>query len=189
MSYHLAQGCDSCTHLVALVQRIQKEAWVEESPVPEELVRAAKAVFPIRVPAPATVPDWLALPRLVGHLVITNLTGPAREGARATLDDSVQVVYEAGDYSVELQVERELESTQLAVVGQIVNRTASGTPLHNVPVVLMARNQLVAQSHCNRFGEFCLVSRVQTGLRVCVPVPALASHLEIPLSKVMAGLP
>jgi hypothetical protein len=97
-------------------------------------------------------------------------------------------MYRAGDYSIDLQIEREPESTQLALVGQIVDRACSGKPLPNLPVLLMARKKLVTQSLSNRFGEFCIVSKVQSGLRLCLPIETVGKQLEIPLTKVMACL-
>jgi hypothetical protein len=44
MKRHLAEGCDSCADLVALVNRIWKTSAGERT-VPEALVESAKAVF------------------------------------------------------------------------------------------------------------------------------------------------
>jgi hypothetical protein len=46
MKRHLAEGCDSCAHLVALVNRLWKTSAGERT-VPEALVDAAKAVFQV----------------------------------------------------------------------------------------------------------------------------------------------
>jgi hypothetical protein len=125
---------------------------------------------------------------MVAQLVYTSMADPAPEGARAAPDTTIQVMYHAGDYAIDLQIEREPESTELALVGQIVNRASAGAPLANLPVVLMARKKLITQSHSNRFGEFCLVSKVQGGLRLCMPIATVGRQLEIPLTRAMAGL-
>jgi hypothetical protein len=44
MKRHLAEGCDSCAHLVALANRIWKTSAGDRT-VPEALVESAKAVF------------------------------------------------------------------------------------------------------------------------------------------------
>jgi len=46
MAQRLFQACDRCTDLVALIQRIQDDSGPEQA-VPEDLVQAAKAIFPI----------------------------------------------------------------------------------------------------------------------------------------------
>ena len=50
MTRHSAERCDSCTHLVALVNRIWQTS-VEEPTVPEALVDSAKAIFQERRPS------------------------------------------------------------------------------------------------------------------------------------------
>ena len=187
MAKHLSTGCASCTRVVALIERIHREASVETT-VPEQLVRAAKAVFPVRVAEAGTLPDWLSLPCMAAQLVYTSMAEPAPEGARTAPDETIQVMYHAGDYAIDLQIEREPESAELALVGQIVNRMSAGAPMPNLPVVLMARTKLIAKSHSNRFGEFCLVSKMQGGLRLCIPLAGVGRQLEIPLTRVMAGL-
>ena len=44
MTRHLAEGCDSCAHIVTLVSRIWKTSAGERT-VPEALVESAKAIF------------------------------------------------------------------------------------------------------------------------------------------------
>ena len=46
MTRHLAEGCDSCAHLVALVNRIWPTSGDDQT-VPEALVDSAKAVFQV----------------------------------------------------------------------------------------------------------------------------------------------
>jgi hypothetical protein len=100
----------------------------------------------------------------------------------------VQAVYHAGDYAIEVQIEREPESAEMAVVGQVVNRDSSGVVLADVPVLLMARSKVVARTQSNRFGEFCLVCRVQQGLKLCMQIEEIGKRVEIPLTRIMEGL-
>lgn len=44
MTRHLAEGCDSCAHLITLVSRIWKTG-ADERTVPQALVESAKAIF------------------------------------------------------------------------------------------------------------------------------------------------
>jgi hypothetical protein len=186
MARHLAQECESCARLVALIERIKQEA-AAEPVVPEALVLAAKAIFPAHLAAGVATPDWPLLPRLVAQLVQSSLTDLAPEGARTTSDATIQVMYHAGDYAIDLQVEREPDSSEVTLVGQIVNRAASGEPLADVPVWLMASKKRLAQSHTNRFGEFCLVAAAQRGLRLSIPIEVAGKQVEIPLTKIVAG--
>jgi hypothetical protein len=184
MARHLSDGCETCGTLLGLVSRIRHEA-AAEIEAPDNLVNDAKAVFPAKPPLPAI--DWLALPRLAARLVFDSTSGLAFEGARTNLDSTLQLVYHAGDYAIELQIEQEPESTRLAVVGQVFDRAGTGKPLSGAPVALMARNQMVAQGATSRFGEFCLVSRMRAGLTVCMHIENAGKRIQIPLNRIMAG--
>lgn len=181
MANHLTEGCDRCTHLFALVSRIH-QASAEEPVVPEHLVDSAKAVFSSRI-STSRVKSLSPLPV---HLVYTNAMG-AIAGSRSALDASVQAVYHAGDYAIDLQIEPETETNEMALVGQVVKRSASDEPLSGVPVLLTVRNRQVAESHSNRFGEFCLVVRAQRGLTLCLEIEDAGNRVEIPLTQILAG--
>jgi hypothetical protein len=185
MARHLSEGCESCAALVGLVGRIREESAAETN-APDSVVAAAKAVFPVR-PSSGERMDWLALPRLTARLIFDNISGAAVEGARSALESTVQLVYHAGDYTIELQIEQEPESTRLAVVGQVFDRAGTGKPLSGAPVALMARNQVVTESATSRFGEFCLVSRMRSGLSVCMQIENIGKRVQIPLNRIMAG--
>ena len=185
MAQHLSEGCGPCADLLAMLRRVYETA-AQETVVPEYLVRAAKAVFPAQPPARSI--DWTLLPRLAARLVYNSLNDPAMEGARSSTDALVQVVYHSGDYAIDLQIEPEADSTALALVGQVVNRKVPGQPLAGVPVWLMARKKLLAAAQSNRFGEFCLMSEFQNGLKLCMPIEAIGRHVEIPLDKLLAGI-
>jgi hypothetical protein len=143
-------------------------------------------VYPARR-AESAAPDWLSLPVLAARLVFDSTAGLAQVGARAISEHMVQTVHHAGDYAIELQIEREPESSEMAVVGQVVHRGSSGVVPADVPVLLMARGKVVARTQSNRFGEFCLVARAQQGLRVCMRIEELGMRVEIPLTRIMEG--
>ena len=48
MAFHVSRGCEACADLVALRERMDREASAQPT-VPEDLVLAAKAVFPARL--------------------------------------------------------------------------------------------------------------------------------------------
>jgi len=186
MEEHLSGNCAACADVVAMLRRVHQLA-AEETGVPQHLVRSANAVF--RPPLP-NLPsmDWTFLPRLAAHLVYSSLNDPATEGARSSTDALVQVVYHTGDYAIDLQIEPEADSRAMALVGQVVNRKSPGQPLAGVPVCLMARKKLLVTAQSNRFGEFCLMSEFQNGLKLCMPIEALGRQVEIPLDKLLAGI-
>lgn len=186
MERHLNEGCESCARLAALLHRVCQETAGEHA-VPDHLVLAAKAVFPGK-PDADTSPQWLSLPRLSAELVFDSRAGMALEGARTAYESMAQMVYRAGDYSIELQVECEPESATLALVGQVIHKAAVDEPLAGVPVLLMAGKRQMAATRSNRFGEFCLISNVRAGLRFCMPIGSIEKVVEIPLTRILAGL-
>jgi hypothetical protein len=183
---HLAEGCQACAGMVMLLTRVQQLS-AQRLTVPEELVTLAKAMLPAR-PAVSTEADWTAiLPRLAAKLVYTNLGNRAAQGVRSVVDTLVQVVYQAGDYGIEVQIEPEPEAAAIALVGQVVNRAASGEPVAGARVRLMGPKKLLSSTQSNRFGEFCVLSKMHRGLRLSIDIEAVGRRVEIPLDKLMAG--
>src|ERR1051325_8343567 len=121
MARHLAEGCESCSRTAALAGRIQAQASAEVDP-PASWVQRAKAGFP------AALPEMVSWPRLAARLFFPG-EQLAAAGVRSAPQPSRNVVCRAGDYCVELHVEREPESIQLVVVGQAANTAAGGGPL------------------------------------------------------------
>jgi anti-sigma factor RsiW len=184
MESHLAGGCAVCGRLVALLSRIQSDS-AEEPDVPGYLVEAAKAVFPRH--EADTVKRWLSWPRLAARLLSDASYGFAPEGTRAISEPMVELVYEAGDYSIELQIEREPDSAAVAIVGAIANR-AGAAAVRDIPVLLVAGNRLMARSETNRSGEFWLTASVQPRMRICVPIEDTQYRVDIPLTRNVADL-
>jgi hypothetical protein len=183
MDRHLAEGCTECAHLKALMEKLYHEA-SREPVVPQELVDAAKNVFPSR--APHRLPSWLELPRLAAALVFDNLSPAGLQGSRGVPQSVVQAVYHAGDFAIELQAEREPESPGISLVGQVVNRVEAGAPLRGAKVVAVVRGSVVSTAQTNDFGEFCMAVKMQRGTTLCMHIEELGKCLEIPLNRVMA---
>ena len=178
MGRHLAGGCEQCRATVALLVRVQQEATAEPN-VPEHLVTAAKAVFQ---PAAAfQLAGWMAFPRLAAKRIFDGLAAPALEGARSAAAAESRIVYRAGDYSIDLQMERDPESSELALIGQLEDRSMSPVPLAGVPVVLTAGARVLARGESNRFGEFCLAGRAVRGLTLRVPLESRGKQVVISL--------
>ena len=183
MANHLAEGCHRCSELAALVGRIQMEA-AEDPAVPEELVRAARSVFP---PDAARAFETLLLPRLAGRLLFEFPGALAGAGARSDPQPTGEVICREGDYTIELRIEREPESAEMALVGQAMKSARDSSPLSDAAVLLVARKRVVARTTSNQFGEFCLVSGIRRGLKLCVQIQEIGRQLEIPLTSRLLG--
>jgi hypothetical protein len=163
MECHLLGGCGPCRRVSELIIRIQREK-IDEPPVPEELVNSAKAIFRTAYVEP-DYSRWMTLPHLAVQLINYG-SRPALAGARSAGVAEVHKLYRAGAYSIGLQTERDPESGEVAVVGQLTDRTQSDRPLSGVAVVLTVRDRIIASAVTNSFGEFCLVGRPLEGLSV-----------------------
>jgi hypothetical protein len=181
MERHLKEGCESCCRSAQLIARLKQEAAADEA-VPEHLVRAAKAVF--RTGSSSTEDaSWTALPMLTARLILDGTASLALAGARSAAAGESNFVYCAGDYQIDVQIERDPESDEMAVVGQVANRAQSGRPVSGVLVVLMARGKSIARAESNQFGEFCLVGRALKGLTLRIPLESDGKQVVIPLSE------
>jgi anti-sigma factor RsiW len=183
MDRHLAEGCESCAYLAALVLRIRNEA-AQDPVVPEHLVRQAKAVF---TPSRVVSREFAWLPRLAPKLFFSAGAVLAEEGARSAAPVGGEVLCRAGDYTIELHVEREPDSGEMALVGQALKAGAARSPLGDAPVLLVSRRKVVAHTISNQFGEFCLVSGVKPGLKLCVQIEDIGRQVEIPLTSRILG--
>src|SRR5579863_3532136 len=78
MEQHLSAGCSACASLAGVLRRVQDTALYEPA-VPQNVVRAAKAVFP---PHPPNTPslDWAFLPRVAARLMYDSRNDVTMEG-------------------------------------------------------------------------------------------------------------
>jgi hypothetical protein len=186
MKAHLEDACQSCGRLLGLFTRIHEDGAAEPQ-VPAHLIAAAKAVFPGR--PPTVLPDWLSFPRLAAQLVFDSSSQFLPQGARSASEATVQLVYEAGDYAIELQIERESDCDEMILLGMVSNR-ASARPLEaGVPVLLAARNHVIGRSETNRSGEFCITFPMQPAIKLRLPLEEIGRLVEIPLVRNLAALP
>ncbi len=124
---------------------------------------------------------------LRARIAYTSLDNRAPVGPRADAETVVQVVCNAGGYDIDLQIEPEFETGEMAVVGQVVDRAASAKPLAGAAVRLMARKKPVAVGQTNSCGEFCLVSGLQNRLTLYIDLESAGQRVGIPLSRLTAG--
>jgi hypothetical protein len=185
MESHIAEGCEECWRLAGLLSRVQAEA-SSEPEVPAHLINAAKTVFARH--AAAEISRWMSWPQIPVRLLSDASSVLSFQGARSVADPSVQLAYEAGDYAIDIQVEREPDSPMVAVVGVVANRIDARMPIGGVPVLLVARHKPVARSATNGAGEFCMTFRARQGLKLCLQFEAFQKRVEIPLTHTMPDL-
>jgi len=89
---------------------------------------------------------------------------------RSTNRRDRHLLYEAGGYYLDVQVEQQSESGRVSLVGQIAARNNPDANTGNLPVWLLNRTTLVASTTSNRFGEFQLEGVPSRNLLLRVPL-------------------
>jgi hypothetical protein len=179
-----ALSCVRCRSTLDLVQRVAECARAESGyEPPEQAVKWAKAISALLSPRKS----WFS--RLVPRLVYDSLRDPVLVGLRAEDRVSHHVLYEAGDFNVDLRVEQEKGSRLVTLVGQLTNRLEPESPLAEAPVLLLERKDIVAHAVYNRFGEFQMDYPPTRHLRLCIAVGAPGIRIELPLRQLMTAMP
>jgi hypothetical protein len=180
MSAHLLE-CSECRGehdlLAKLAIRMQADLQYQ---VPEYALRNVRALFAQKAQAKKTV-----LQKLVGHLVFDSLQQPALVGARSTAQGMRHALYEAGDYSVDLQLEEHAGSTRMNMVGQLAVRSQTTSSLDGIPIVLMSGREILAQAVSNEFGEFQLDYEPKRQLKLHVPIQQRRERIELQLGSLV----
>jgi len=179
MQAHLAGGCFKCEKIEQLFGKFAAVC-VRESAykIPENTERVVKALFSM-----GREPRRSPLQRLWASLVYDSKNDPQPVGVRAAHQISRQVMFHAGDYSVDLRFEHEKGSASMVLVGQISNQNAPEDLMANVPVILLAGEREVTRSISNSFGEFQMEYVPETDLRLLVPLENRGQELEVVLGR------
>jgi hypothetical protein len=179
MRSHLQTGCSKCEKIHAVLSRFanicMREVAYEVPRVAEQQVKALVVLH--------KAPRQSALQRLLGSLIYDSVNNPQPAGIRGTHQINRQVLFHAGDYSVDLRFEHEKGSASMVLVGQIANQSEPEEKLGNIPVILVAGKREITRSISNTFGEFQLEYVPEGDLRLLVPLEAKGQELEVVLGK------
>jgi len=179
MQEHLAGGCAACQ---AGMQFCDKLALafrrMADSAVPDEAVRQAKAIFPVR---PLERPRRLI--RIPAELIYDSFLVPSPAGLRSSWQVGWQGLFHAGDCALDLRIEPELRSSKASLVGQISNRVQPGMGMSDIPVYVKAGKLVVAEARSNRFGEFQMDYPQQGRLQLCIDLDGGTKSIQVPLKK------
>jgi hypothetical protein len=179
MHAHLQGGCPKCEKTMALLSKFavicSREAAYQ---IPRAAEQQVKAMIGL-----ANAPRRTAMQRIWASLVYDSVNDPQPVGVRGTHQINRQVLFHAGDYSVDLRFEHEKGSASMVLVGQIANQKTPDDMLANLPVILVAGNREVTRSISNTFGEFQLEYVPESDLRLLVPLESTGQELEVQLGK------
>ena len=128
------------------------------------------------------VPASLGLARLV----FDSFREPVMAGVRSQQRIARQALYEAGDYSIDLRMEKDRGTRTVVLVGQIANRVKPEERLAEIPIVLMSGREVVGRAQSNEFGEFQMEYAPRQPLSLFVPMDGSGQEIEVRL-KDLAG--
>ena len=113
---------------------------------------------------------------------------PLPVGMRSQSRLSRHLLYEAGSYSLDVQLEHQPGSGLVSLTGQLADRNKPATSTADLPVLLVDRKRLMSSTLSNRLGEFHLEYIPARNVRLQVPIPAARKRLEVSLSQLFTGL-
>ena len=184
MDKHLSSGCARCERIVNVLRGVDSTARGEAGyEPPEHAIHCAHAIYSL------SRPEKIGFPRLIARLVHDSIREPLPAGMRAQDSPARHALYEAGSYCLDLQVEQQLASGLVTLIGQLADRSEPAANSADVPVWLMERKSVVASTLCNPFGEFQLEYAPARDLRLYVPLRAARRRLEVSLDRLTPGLP
>ncbi len=161
MSAHLS-GCRTCRRTEEILRKVAGlAAWDVNHQVPAYAVHSARSIFALRQPEKVYF-----FPRVMGQLIYDSFKEPLPAGLRARHRLTRHVLYQAGDYSMDLRIEHQQGATGVTLVGQIVDQGHPDVPPAEVPVFLVSGETILAHCCSNVFGEFQLEYEPQRHLHL-----------------------
>ena len=180
MQRHL-DVCSECHQTVMWLKEVAKLASAEPK-VPADVVLAAKGVFGGRRPVRER---FSSLSRMACRLMYDSFASPATAGARSMRQASRHVLYQAGEYHLDLRVERETESRGVVLTGQMASDLPRGETLSGAEVLVQHGTSTVAETVTNDFGEFCLECIPRRDLQLCIPLYRVSKKIELSLNLLL----
>jgi hypothetical protein len=178
MQVHLQQGCLECNTTQEWLSRFAGAcARLSAYNVPDHLL-GVSLMTPVSTRRPRPVS---ALKRVWATLQYDSLTDPQPAGARAGTETCRHLLFQAGDYSVDLRFEREKRSANLTLVGQIAKRNDRKKAMADALVMLFSGSQEVARCVSNSFGEFQFEYVPQPDLHLRVPLAEMGQEIQVTL--------
>jgi hypothetical protein len=182
MQDHLDAGCKTCSKSLEFWQEIQAIAKRESLyDVPEWVLRYVGNAFSATAKLGGGAKAALCIPRLV----LDSFCQPACAGVRSTAGAPRRLLYKSDDIAVELQLEPELSSERVMMVGQVSNVTLGGKGVGEVRIFLSSANGEIARASTNKLGEFLFSFVPEKGLQVALDL-ANGEQIAIPLSDTLS---
>lgn len=165
---HLAGGCAPCTETARWYQRVRLIAVSDDTIAPPSWVlkRASRIAEKQRNLSPLVE----RMGQAIASLVFDSFSRPVLAGVRSTETADRQMLYRAGDYSVDLQI-TQFENSRANLIGQVLEEGATFESVSGLKLDILSRGKVVASAVTDDMGGF-KVSDMEQGvydLRVELP--------------------
>jgi hypothetical protein len=179
MQSHLDAGCDSCRQIVHFLTMVEKTATTDSTyTVPQALVEQATLLFQPREAASNWTDRLLEMPLT---LVWQQQQDWAPQGVRSAGVEGNRIMYRAGDYSLDLNLET-APGEPGEIVGQIVNDREVAQSLENLLVQVISGGKAVGETTTNRFGEFIITIPQQGKAVLRFALPHVGQRIDVPVN-------
>jgi hypothetical protein len=177
---HLDAGCPDCVATRSFWDRVRITTANEaEYAVPEQLLRRLELEFTTRHSATSATP--------LAAIVFDSFSRPLPVGVRAGAVGPRQLVYEAEGLTVDLRVERDVQSKKICAVGQVLDkRSPQPSPSSGTVILWTSQGYPVIEATPNAQGEFQLEFEAQDQLRLSIEM-AGRTPFRIALPELKAG--
>jgi hypothetical protein len=169
MQSHLDRGCAECQRSYETWRQFVEATSHDMSDAMNECGDCiAKSILALRKKTPL----------LLARRVFDSFLDPSPMGIRSSGTAPRQLVYEAGGYLIDLQLEHRTGGPG-ALAGQVVHAWTEGAT-RGAAVVLVREDSVVGQTVANSIGEFQLDCDYGDNLKICLGTPD-ETFIEVPL--------
>jgi hypothetical protein len=175
MQEHLESGCSACVQTLHVWLGVLEVATgLNLYSPPDGGLHFLKALY--RAFPPQKAPSQVDVPRLVPSPMV-----PALEGIRgAAQSESRHFVFQRGNVLLDVQIERNPQSSEISMAGQLIDPAARDGAFADRRVTLLTEEAELTRTETNQFGEFHVEFLAASDLMLVIHLEA-ESMLVIPL--------
>lgn len=163
---HLQGGCRKCEETSKFWQGFKEFAKNEARCEPSAgTIRLAVATYAVRGPRPQR-----GVMREIAQLVFDSLREPVLSGVRSGQTQSRRLMFRAGEVMIDLSMEAASRRSHVLLLGQVLDNTANGLGIGEVPIILLNGRNTLAETHTNFYGEFQLECSENKNLQISIGV-------------------
>jgi hypothetical protein len=154
LAAHIAAGCAECDENRAWYEQVRAIAAADDSVAPPQwALKRAFRIFETYRGRPRVVER---IGQALARLVFDSLQRPAVAGVRSTETASRQLLYRAGDYSVDIQI-LPADNSRADLAGQVlIGVEAAFESVAGLEVRLLRRGETLSSTVTDRLGEFTI---------------------------------